>query len=129
MATSKDISKADKGILSARDDIRHEPEESLKGRQPSVKIEVEEIEENKIDYYVDQYDKIIKSSDDVIALLDKKCEGFVLEFNPAEQPELSVAAKKIFGETDNKVTFDMYKQALEEQINIAGEISNEMLIQ
>ena len=127
--TSKDISKKDRKILSTSDDITYvAPEAADADTMYEVASEKAE-EESNIGHYLAQYKKIVETSDQVAEILDERSKGYTFKFDPIKMPALAQAIRKVFGKDTNEITYDMYKQVLEEQIALSEKIGDEIFAQ
>lgn len=129
VAVFDDISKKDKSILSKSDNISYVAPEAVDAdtryEVASEKVE----EESNINHYLSQYEKIIETSDQVAEILDERCKGYTFKFDPAKMPALTQAIRKVFGKDSAEITYDMYKQVLEEQMTLNEKIGDEIFAQ
>lgn len=128
-SVSSDISRKDRKMLSASDDITYvAPEAADADTRYEVASEKVE-EESNINHYLSQYKKIIETSDQVAEILDERCKGFTFKFEPKKMPALAQAIRKVFGKDTNEITYEMYKQVLEEQMILNEKIGDEIFAQ
>lgn len=128
MAISKDIPSKDKRVLSNDNDVHYTSRESIEAEEFVFdEKETESIE--VINEYVDQYEKIVDINNKIIQLIDSKAESFEFIFDKGKNPELASAIKKVFGYSSNVITYDMYRQVIEEQIILNKKMEAEMLRQ
>lgn len=127
--TSKDISRKDKKLLSTHDDITYvAPEATDADTRYEVASEKAE-EESNVNHYLAQYKKIVDTSDQIAEILDKRCNNYIFKFDPTKMPALAQAIRKVFGKDTTEITYDMYKQVLEEQIALSEKIGDEIFAQ
>lgn len=128
-STSKDISRKDRKTLSTSDDITYvAPEAADADTRYEVASEKAE-EPSNINHYLSQYKKIVETSDQVAEILDERCKGFTFKFEPKKMPALAQAIRKVFGKDTSEITYDMYKQVLEEQMVLNEKIGDEIFAQ
>lgn len=126
---SKDISNKDKDILSTPGDILYDAPEAA---DANVKYDVasKEVEEDSnIQHYINQYTKIVDASDKVAKIIDDRCKGYTYKFDPNKMPALAQAVRKVFGINTNEITYEMYKQVLDEQVSLNEKIGDEIFAQ
>lgn len=127
--TSKDISRKDKKILSVSDDITYVAPEAADA-DTRYEVASEKVEEDSnINHYLSQYKKIVDTSDQVAEILDERCKDFTFKFEPKKMPALAQAIRKVFGKDTSEITYDMYKQVLDEQIALSEKIGDEIFAQ
>lgn len=121
----KDISRKDKKILSAHSDIAYDSPDVVEG---SPKLRAEEVEEvpGNVQFYLKQYESILDATEKMTSVVDDRCSGYTFVFDPIERPDLASAVKKVFGTSTNKITYDMYREVIEEQIKLNNEIGDEI---
>lgn len=123
----KEVSNRDKKTLSAHDDVEYDSPDVVEGEKRLEEEEKETIA--TADYYVDQYRSIIAVTEKMITVIDDKCSGYTYKFDPIERPDLASAVRKVFGVTTNEITYDMYKEVIEEQIKINSTTGDEIFTQ
>ena len=121
----KDISRKDKKILSSHSDIAYDSPDVVEG---SPKLRAEEVEEvpGNVQFYLKQYESILDATEKMTSVVDDRCSGYTFVFDPIERPDLASAVKKVFGTSTNKITYDMYREVIEEQIKLNNEIGDEI---
>ena len=122
---TQDISKKDKKALSAFNDVHYDSPDSVE-IDLSLKAEEEKEIPGNVEHYVAQYDNIIEATDKLTKVLDLKCEAFTVTFDPDKEPGVASAVKKIFGININEITYDMYKQVMDEQTELYQEMGDEI---
>lgn len=126
----KDIKRRDKQALSESAEINFESRESIESNPPPPEDDAApEVIDRPAAYYLDQYNSIIEATNDMIGLVDLKCNEFSVKFDPKQEVEVANAIRKAFGITTDTITYDMYIQALEELNALAGEIEDTMMDQ
>ena len=123
----KDISKKDKKILSEHSDIAYDSPDVIEV-EPKLKEEEKEVVAT-VDHYVEKYKSIIAVTEKMITVIDDKCSGYTYKFDSTERPDLASAVRKVFGITTSEITYDMYKQILEEQANLNSAVGDEIFSQ
>lgn len=124
-----DIKRRDKQALSEGAEINFESRESIESNPPPVEEGILEEIDRPAAYYLNQYDNILEATEAMIGLVDLKCNEFNVKFDPKQEVEVANAIKKAFGITTDTITYEMYKQALEELNGLAGEIQEAMMDQ
>ena len=124
----KDVSKKDRRILSEHSDIAYDSPDVIKV-DPKLKEKEEKEVAGNVSLYLDKYKSIIDVTKKVITVIDNKCSGYTYKFDPVERPDLESAIRKVFGVTTSEITYEMYKQVIEEQIKSNSEIGDEIFTQ
>lgn len=122
---TKDISKKDKKALSAFDDTHYDSPDSIE-IDPNLQIEEEEEVAGDVEHYIRQYNSIIEATDNLIKVFDSKCQGYTFTFDPKANPGLASAVRKVFGIDSNEITYEMYKQVIDEQTEMYQEMGDEI---
>ncbi len=119
------MSRKDKKILSEHSDIAYDSPDVIEG---SPKLREEEIKEvaGNVQFYLKQYESILDATEKMTTIIDNKCSGYTLVYDPIERPDLASAVKRVFGVDTNKITYEMYKEVIEEQIKLNNEIGDEI---
>jgi len=126
MDNKKDISSKDKKVLSVHDDIAYDSPDVIEV-EPKLKEEEEAI--GNADLYLEKYQSIIEVTKKMITVIDNKCSGYTFVFDQVERPDLASAIRKVFGIATNEITYDMYKQVIEEQIKVNSAVGDEIFTQ
>lgn len=122
---AQDISKKDKKALSAFNDVHYDSPDSVEV-DPSLKKEEEKEVSGNVEHYVAQYDNILEATDKLTKVIDLKCEGFTVTFDPDKDPGVASAIRKVFGIDAKEITYDMYKQVMDEQTELYQEMGDEI---
>ena len=125
----KDLKKRDKKALSESAEINFESRESIESNPPVLEEEIIEELDRPAAYYLEQYDSILEATEDMIGLVDLKCDKFNVKFDPKQETQVASAIRKAFGINTDTITYNMYIQALEELNGLAGEIEESMMDQ
>lgn len=123
----KDISKKDRKILSEHSDIAYDSPNVIEA-ESKLKEEEKEVVATA-DHYAEQYKSIIAVTEKMITVIDDKCSGYTYKFDPIERPDIASAVRKVFGITTSEITYDMYKQVIEEQIKVNSTVGDEIFTQ
>lgn len=122
---TQDISKKDKKSLAAFDDTHYDAPDSVEV-DPNLQIEEEEEVAGDVEYYIRQYDSIIDATDNMTKILDSKSQGYTFTFDPKKNPALASAIRKVFGIDANEITYEMYKEVIDEQTELYERMGDEM---
>lgn len=121
----KDISKKDRKILSEYSDIAYDSPDVIEG---SPKLREEEIKEvaGNVQFYLKQYESILDATEKMTTIIDDRCSGYTFVYDPIEKPSIASAVKRVFGLDTNEITYEMYREVIEEQIKLNNEIGDEI---
>lgn len=122
---TQDISKKDKKALSAFDDTHYDAPDSVEV-DPSLQVEEEKEIAGDAEHYIRQYDNIIEATDNLTKILDSKSRGYTFTFDPKENPALTSAIRKVFGIDTNEITYEMYKDVIDEQVGLYERMGDEI---
>lgn len=123
--SSEDIPKRDKKTLSQADDIVYDGPDAIP-LDATIEKEVVGAEGKSVQDYLDSYSSILDLTKDVKTSIDVRCEGYVYKFDPNVEVALAAAIRKVFGADSNEITYEMYLQVIEEQIEVQQENGDEI---
>lgn len=124
----QDLSKKDKKSIAQFDDVSYDGPDSVPLDERLEKGSAAPVEKDVQDY-LDSYDNILDITNDVKAAVDARCDGYTYVFDPKVEVALASAIRKVFGVDSDRITYKMYLQTIEEQIEMQQASGDEIFTQ